>query len=852
MHAAFAFAGGLLLTLSGVGSAPADEPADEPTDQRTVVQPAADEPSVDERFFENRIRPVLVEHCYECHSGSSSPLQGGLRVDFQGGLLTGGDSGPAVVPGDLEASLLLKALAFQEFEMPPTGKLPDSVLADFSRWVRGGAPDPRSEAPVGNGGPRVDFEAASQWWAFQPLSHPVPPVGQSNSPDVEANSLREAHASAGWERAGLHAPRGPVDAFIDAGMQTAGLVAAPDADRATWLRRVAFDLTGLPPEPELLEAFIQDQRPDAYERVIDRLLAAPAYGERRGRFWLDLARYADSNGADENHTYPVAWRYRDYVVEAFNEDTAYDRFLHEQLAGDLLPAEDEQQRRRLLTATGFLVIGPKMLAEQDKPKLVADIVDEQIDALGQSLLAMTFGCARCHDHKFDPVVARDYYALAGIFHSTKSMAHLEFVSQWNERELPDAQLEAQIAAHRQQVEAAKAELAALSAATPEAERTESQQQELARAKARVEELEKAQPALPKAMAADEAPLKTVPVHIRGNHLQLGPEPVPRAVPVVFQRTVPAVEFPEQQSGRLQLAQWLTAPEHPLTSRVIVNRLWQWYFGEGIVRSASNFGLTGELPSHPELLDWLARDLTTHGWSLKRQQRALLLSATYRRSSRSAEFNQENLTLDPENRYFSRQNRRRLELEPLRDALLAVGGNLDRRLGGQAESIYGDRYEETGQAKGVHDALRRAIYLPVNRAALHELFGTFDYVESGVSVGRRSSTVVPHQALFFMNSPLVIQQARVLSQRVRAAAASDPARIDVAIRICFGRPATEAEVTAASQFLASRRDAGAAASPAEDQPESAEDQPPPPEDAADRAWHRLCMALLASSEFIVID
>ena len=386
-------------------------------------------------FFETKIRPVLVEHCYSCHSADSKIVRGGLLVDSRESLRMGGDSGPSVVPGDEEQSLILAALRHESYEMPPDQKLPDSVIADFETWVRRGAFDPR-DGDGQAGLPRVDWDAARSHWAFQPLGNPQPPVVDD----------------AGWST-------NPIDRFIFKELDGAGMRPAEPADKRTLIRRATFDLIGLPPTVQEIEAFLADDSPAAFARVVDRLLDSPHYGQRWGRHWLDTVRYADTNGADENHALPQAWRYRDWVVRMFNRDLPFDQFVLHQLAGDLLPEPgDEEAAGDLLTATGMLVIGPKMLAEQDKDKMVIDIVDEQIDTVTRTLLGLTVACARCHDHKFDPISAEDYYSLAGIFYSTRTMADRAFVSNWLERPLPSAEITARRHEHQQRIDAAAEQL----------------------------------------------------------------------------------------------------------------------------------------------------------------------------------------------------------------------------------------------------------------------------------------------------------------------------------------------------------------------------------------------------------
>jgi hypothetical protein len=778
-----------------------------------------------ETFFETKIRPVLVEHCYSCHSQEAKTLQGNLLLDAPSLMRKGGDSGPAVVPSKPDESLLLSALKYDAFQMPPKGKLPDEVIANFSKWIADGAFDPRVEGtPSSATSIEQKREVAKAHWSFQP-------VKSYSVPDIASD----------WSYT-------PLDRFIEQKAKEAGMVMTKDVEKSALLRRMYLDLIGIPPTPEEVLYFLDDKNPDAIERVVDRLLASPHYGERWGRHWLDLARYADSNGADENHEYPVAFRYRDYVVRQLNDDLPYDEFVIQQLSGDLLTTDSLEERKENLTATGFLVLGPKMLAEQDKPKLVADLVDEQVDTIGQALLGLTLGCARCHDHKFDPITATDYYALAGIFHSTKTMEHLNFVSQWNTRELPDPVVEQQISAHQVRITEAEAMLNQLSA-KPEAERSDADKMAIENAKKSVEQLKKEAPALPRVMAVDEAAVKVVPVHVRGNHLQLRGDPIPRRLPSILESTIPQPQMPESKSGRYELALSLFHPQHPLTSRVMVNRLWFWHFGEGIVRSVSNFGLKGESPSHPELLDWLSEEFRRQQWSLKNMHRKLMLSHTYRLSTVA---DSHSMTTDPDNRLFTRRTIKRLEIEPLRDSIISIGGNLDRQFGGKATASYGANYAEDGRGKNEFDALRRTIYLPINRAALHELFSTFDYVDSGVSVGKRTTTVVPHQALFLMNHPLVRQQAHELASRL----ATHPlrnhsilrhhddhtAKIQILFLSTVGRLADASEFALAYQFHQSAFQVFAA--------EAAGD--PAKISEADRnAWTELCHAMMTGNEFMYI-
>ena len=748
----------------------------------------------DLQFFESQVRPLLTDHCYECHAGESRILRGGLRLDHRAGWLRGGDSGPAIVPGDPQNSLLMQAVRYESMEMPPAGRLSEQQTAVLGEWIRRGAPDPRLEAPPAKLQP-VDWDAARKHWAFQPIPDAEPPA--------ESDPL--------WSK-------NPIDRFVRARLRQAGMEPAVAADRRTLIRRATFDLTGLPPTPEETAAFIADPAEDAFDRVVDRLLSSPAYGERWGRHWLDLVRYATTNGADENHGLPEAWRYRDWVIRSLNVDLPMDQFIVQQLAGDLLPVpEDEQAAGDLLTATGLLVLGPKMLAEQDKEKMLIDIADEQVDTISRTMLGLTLSCARCHDHKFDPLSARDYYALAGIFYSTRTMQNRDFVSKWMERPLPSREVTERRRQQQQRIDAVKSELEQLKVAG---------QKELATARqAELEKLQKELPQYAMVMAAEEGERCNLPVHLRGNHLKPGPDLVPRGMPSILTEVAPADSISGDESGRLQLARWLVSPQQPLTARVMVNRLWMWHFGRPLMRSPSNWGLQAEAPSHPELLDWLARELMRRGWSLKSMHRLVLSSRTWQMSSVQRADYQE---LDPENRLLWRQNRRRLEAEEVRDAVLLTGGGLDRTSGGMAGSV---------------DAPRRAIYLPIDRAALYEMFSTFDYVETAGHIEQRPATTVPNQALFLLNSSLVHEQSRRLAEGQGAADVGFPGA--TAEELCsrlfdviYGRPASMAERAEAMTFL---QQLDSALSGVADERERRL-----------QCWATLCRTLLAGNQFLFVD
>jgi hypothetical protein len=788
-------------------------------------------------FFEKNIRPILVERCDQCHSANSKKIRGGLTLDHREAWLKGGDSGPAIEPGKPEESLVVLAVRYEEdgMKMPPKGKLPDREIALLTEWVAMGAPDPRSETAAAPAKPlaAVDMDEARRFWAFVPPADPPVPAVKDTS----------------W-------PQSPLDRFILAALEENGLVPAPPADKRTLIRRATFDLIGLPPTPAEIDAFLADDSPDAFAKVVDRLLASPHYGERWGRHWLDVARYADSNGLDENIAYGNAWRYRDYVVEAFNRDKPYDRFVSEQVAGDLLPDEYEGGTHERLIATGFLALGPKVLAEPDKVKMEMDIVDEQIDTFGRVFMGLTLGCARCHDHKFDPISTADYYALAGVFRSTLTMDSFATVARLHEISLASPEDEARLAAHKGQVAEQKQAIDALVQRSAEALKASSPpdfvvpkdpeplfpdetKTELKRLREALAALEKAAPEMPIAMGVAEGKVADTQIHIRGSHLSLGEE-VHRRVPVVLASTTPP-SFQETQSGRLQLAQWLSAPEHPLTSRVMVNRLWRWHFGKGIVATPDNFGLLGSPPSNPALLDWLAARFVGSGWSIKEMHRIIMCSSVYQMSS---QFDAAAAEADPENLLSWRFPPRRLEAEAIRDSLLAVSGRLDLSMGGSLLTVKDRDYlfNHTSQDHSQYDTSRRSIYVPIVRNHMYDLFELFDYADAGVSNGDRAVTTVAPQALFMMNSELVERTALDLASSLAAVGSVDDAeRTRRLYDRLYGRLPTVEETARAAVFRDRFAQGIAAADPAAS-----------PAEINLRAWQALCQTLLASNEFVYVD
>ncbi len=786
-------------------------------------------------YFEKNIRPLFVEHCHACHSSESERLRGGLRLDVRSDWLTGGDLGPAVEPGDPEKSLLMEAIRHEDvlLKMPPKGKLSDREIDLFERWILMGAPGPLEEG--GSGAPgmtsaAIDLEVARRFWVFQTPEEPSVPLVK----DVE------------W-------PRNDLDCFILSELESNGLKPAQVADRRTWIRRATFDLIGLPPTPEEIQAFLADESPDAFEKVLERLLAAPQYGERWGRHWLDVARYADSNGLDENVAHGNAWRYRDYVVQSFNNDKPYNQFLVEQLAGDLLPeSESLEETHERLIATGFLTLGPKVLAEPDKVKMEMDIIDEQVDTVGRAFLGLTIGCARCHDHKFDPILTADYYALAGIFKSTQTMESLKTIARWHENSIArEDDLEKQ-SAHEKKVEAAKANIASVIEQAneqllakqsegcelpekPEELYPEATKDQLKKLRESLDEIEKSAPEIPTAMGVlEKEAAEDIAIHIRGSHLTLG-DVVPRRVPLVISSPV-APSIGEDQSGRLELAHWMASDEHPLTARVMVNRIWRWHFGRGLVNTPDNFGALGETPSHPELLDWLARRFVESGWSIKQMHRIIMLSSTYRVGS---DYSADGISIDPENRLYWRMNLRRLEAEPIRDALLAVSGLLNRELGGSLLQVKNREFffNHTSEDKTSYESFRRSIYLPVVRNHLFDMFELFDGTDASVTNGDRATTTVAPQALFMLNSDLVLESAKAFADRLlKDETRDDAGRIDLLYELAYGRLPRPEERRRAEAFLEEF------ASGEQGEVERRHRQV---------AWQGLCQLILAANEFLYL-
>ncbi len=905
-------------------------------------------------YFEKHVRPLLAARCQACHS--TQLKSGNIDLSSVEGFVNARDEAALVSVDDPTTSRLLAIVGYEgRVKMPPSGKLSDAELAILRRWVQQGAPWPgaeQREAMIPEGQSDGFTVEQRNYWAFQPIADP-------ELPEV---------SDAAWTS-------NPVDRFVYAKLAAEGLEPVEPADKLTLLRRATFDLTGLPPTPEEAAAFLADDSPGAFEAVIERLLASPVYGERWGRHWLDVVRYADSTGNDEDHRYPHAWKYRDYVIDAFNDDMPYNQFVREQVAGDLVPSPDGAEINvRGTIATGFLALGPKAIAQQDKTRMLYDVYDEQIDVMSKALLGLTVACARCHDHKFDPILTKDYYSLAGIFASTRNYrsprthvstmllkplvanevyeryraeqdliknkqieldnladeeiehyidsiadrvsdymlaavsiyeggadaADLAAEQGLDERELarwadylkPTEIPRAQLAEWREAMPSQREEVAAdyerrfgetlkewhhtirrwraaaietiREAAMPPPPKPrflpgrdrffydiyhakkgplqfsgDRQNQvlkpetvaKIEGLKAELKELkEDGMPEPPMANAVEDGESVEQRVFVRGDYNSEG-EPAPKVFPAII---AGADQQPVQEgSGRLELANWLVSPDNPLTARVMVNRIWQKHFGEGIVGSPSNFGKLGERPTHPELLDWLAKRFVDDGWSVKQMHRRLMLSRTYQLDSRPTAGL---VAADPSNLWLGRFNRRRLDVEELRDGMLAIDRSLDLAMGGTMQSGTGTDRENSNARLSIDPttSTRRMVYLPLRRANLPTLLNLFDFGDAVTSIGKRAVTNVAPQALFMMNSEFVTSRAENLAnQLLDEDRWSDAERVRHAYMRVLTREPDSAEIDNALSYL------GTFSTRFED-------------DSSERAWQSYCRILLASNDFIFVD
>lgn len=792
-----------------------------------ILRPVSPEAA---EFFEKKIRPLLDERCYECHSAEANKFKGGLRLDIRDGALKGGDSGPAVIPGKPEESLLIKAVrrADSDLIMPPKHKLSPEEVADLVAWVKMGAPDPRSETNAPVTGYGVDLEAGKKFWSFQPIKKsPLPSVKNKR-----------------WSR-------NDVDRFILAKLEEKQLAPAADAEKRVLIRRATFDLIGLPPTPEEVDAFLADKSAKAFERVVDRLLASPHYGERWGRHWLDVVRYADTSGCNSDYPIPDAHKYRDYVIEAFNRDKPYDQFIREQIAGDLLPARTDEEKFERIIATGYLAIARRFGSRNNEFHLT---IEDTIDNVGKGVLGLSVSCARCHDHKFDPISNRDYYALYGIFNSTRYAfpgteiyRHpKDFVALAKGTNVAAiAKYQADLAAIDDEIESLKRQRIALGKVTevedesdpkdPETkEKLAKVNAEMKAARARAKELEARPPDIPMAYAVAEGKPADAKIHKKGQPGSLG-DTVPRGFPAVLG----GQQLPKGAtgSGRLELAGWLTEAKNPLTARVMVNRIWQHHFGRGIVPTSNDFGARGKPPTHPELLDYLAAGFMERGWSVKAMHKLIMLSRTYQMAD---DENERYARLDPNNDWLWRFNRRRLDAEEVRDAMLAVSGGLDRT-GAGAHAFPPQtewNYTQHRPFVAVYATTHRSVYLMQQRIKKQPFLEMFDGADPNATTGERPVSTTPLQALFMMNDPLAHAEAERFAERI-AKVSDSKKRIDLAYRLAFGRPVTAEEMASSEEYLKQcAEELKQTDVPVEKQPRA--------------AWVSYCRVLLSSNEFLFID
>ena len=744
-------------------------------------------------FFENRIRPLLAKNCYLCHTDLETS---GLRVDSRSGLLKGGKRGTAVIVGQPEGSLLIRALQHEgDLKMPPGGPLEPQSVADLEEWIRNGAVWPEAPATMAAA---HDEKESGPLWSLLPLRDPVPPpVGKED-----------------W-------PLNPMDHFILARLDSSELAPSLEADRRTFIRRATFDLLGLPPTPGEAEDFVADELPGAHARLVDRLLASPHYGERWGRHWLDLVRYSDTAGDSADYPIPQMYKYRDYVIDSLNQDKPYDQFLREQLAGDLMPAESEEEKWERIVATGYLAISRRF---DVKPQAYQHLtIADTIDNVVSGLLGLSISCAQCHDHKFDPISSRDYYALYGIFASTRypfagserdHVPHDLIPRVGQERyERITKSFRKRLASLDARLKRLNEEMKAVSGRSDEIKTSRSRKQiakDLKKVGAERKKLMFRRPRLEMAFAVTEGEPGDARVHQRGDPGTPGEE-VPRGfLTALGGQAVPA-DLPE--SGRRQLANWITDPGNPLTARVMVNRLWAHHFGRGLVSTQNDFGRRGVPPSHPQLLDYLASRFIESGRSIKSMHRLMMLSRTYRLGTRPG---QRALHIDPDNTFFSHMRRRRLDAEQIRDSILRISGELDLRMGGPHPFPHEAEwnYSQHGAFTAVYPTQRRSVYLMTQRFKKHPYLSLFDGADPNASVPSRNTTTTPLQSLFLMNSEFVHEQARHFAEQLQQQGRSFEEIIRAAYLSVFGRPPDQKELEKAAGFVFEAERLSAAAGLAE--------------------------------------
>ncbi len=739
----------------------------------TSLTLAAESDAAREAHFRKAIEPVLKSECYRCHSSKADDVKGELKLDSKNALLKGGESGAVIVPGRANESSLVQALKHADgMAMPPNKKLSDATIADFVKWIDDGAFDPRSgEAPTFE----EELKAARQHWSFQPIKRPAVP------------SVRDSK----WGHS-------PIDAFVLQKLEAKQWRPVEAAARADLIRRVSFDLVGLPPTLEEVAAFLSDSAPDAYARLVDRLLASRHYGEKWATHWLDVVRFAESEGYEYDRHIPDAWRYRDFVIDALNRDKPFDQFLSEQLAGDEFDdaqATSDPRARELLSAAVFHRLGPvrRNAGNPDIALSRNEVLTERTDIIGSALLGLTVGCARCHNHKLEPITQKDYYRLQAYFAATQEH-NLSLVSPGEQQawDAETAKIKAQIAELQKQAKGLTG---------PQKDALDAQ-------------IETLSDQLPEPLATiptirNEAEKRTA-MHVlkRGVWEQKGESVGPRPPSVLVADEL--AELPQDVARpRTRLAEWIVSKDNPLTARVIVNRIWQQHFGTGLVKSANDFGLNGERPSHPELLDWLAATFIESGWRIKQLHRAIVLSNTYCMSSASLHAPSTAAIDDPENRLLSHFSRRRLSAEEVRDAMLFVAGNINLKSGGPSVIVPVDpelvallyKPAQWSVTKDEREHARRSIYLIAKRNLRLPFFESLDAPALLTSCGRREASTHPPQALELLNGQLANELAVVFAARLERESAGDREKlIERAFQLAIGRSATATEKARALDFL----------------------------------------------------
>lgn len=768
-------------------------------------------------FYKNKVKPILVENCHECHGSDPDDLGGALALTSRASILRGGDSGPAVDSNSLDESLLLKVINYDIYEMPPSGKMPSDKIKVLRQWVKLGMPfDPADEKDViaesHSTVPTVN-EETKKWWSFQPVSRPEPPAVNDQQ----------------W-------PINSIDQFVLGRLESNSLQPATQATRGVLIRRVYYDLLGLPPSPEEVEAFVADPDPNAYEKLVDRLLESPHYGEKWGRHWLDLVRYAESNSFERDGTKPFVWRYRDYVIRSFNEDKPYDQFLMEQLAGD----EISNPTRDTLIATGYYRLGQWDDEPVDALKAKYDELDDIVKTTSQTMLGLTVDCARCHDHKIDPIPQSDYYAMVSFFENIRhyGVRSNESVHAASVKTVLGQSDPASQKSHQKRLDAIEEQIEKIVAlARPdfqgvEREDFQYEMNQLAIMKKRIgnqisqKQFDKFRQLLNRKRKAIENPPGSIKVlcvkengakpiesfvRVRGNPHVTGPKVEPSFISVLDDPN-PSVELPphgESTGRRLAFAKWLVDPENPLTARVMVNRLWQYHFGRGLVRTTSDFGFQGTKPTHPELLDWLASEFVARKWSLKQMHRLMMNSRAYQMSS---QFSPEGYEKDPANDLFWRFDLRRLTAEEIRDSILAVNGQLklDKMYG---PSIFPIMPKEVlaGQSRpgqnwgnsSEEDRRRRSIYIHIKRSLGLPILTTNDSADTDNPCPVRFITTQPTQSLGMLNSEFTNLQAKKFAKMIRMKYGDDPReQVSRVLERVTQRPATETEIERGIKLMAS--------------------------------------------------